>query len=224
MVVPWKLDLPLKGYTIILNPGHGALNSKGITDKGTSGVLNGKTIFESDLNDLTAQKVRYKLQAMGADVVYVDNKTSQEVQDIEKKIKPDLFLSIHHNALVGQSWFGGESTYAWSEDGLKAARQILSKLEADNSIPTRDIDIEYSKKLKVLNVGEDFPAVLLEPGYLSSESDIKVLNTDEYQETLTQKIVEGIKAFFEVKKSENPPVKVEKTYTESLLEPYFLNK
>lgn len=198
MVSPLRPDkLPLNGYTVMLNSGHGAFN-----DKGAAGRLNdGQLITEEELNDKTALNVKRKLELLGANVVYLDNLDVMTIWRLENKIKPDIFVSIHQNSNKNKS-YRGETLYAVSDESLKAANFINERFKADDIIPNNKINREISEGLWVLNADKGIPAVLVEVGYISNSTDVEILNLPQYQNLSAQFIVDGIRDFFRFKKDE----------------------
>lgn len=86
---------PLKGISILLDPGHGGRDSGAVGPTG---------LKESDINLRVARYLKILLQADGAKVSMTRN-TDKYVSlgarvQMAKKIKPDLFVSIHHNAAL----------------------------------------------------------------------------------------------------------------------------
>jgi len=84
---------PLKGISILLDPGHGG------ADPGAVGPTGLK---ESDVNLRVARYLRDLLQADGAEVKMTrDKDVALSLADrvaMAEKLSPDLFVSIHHNA------------------------------------------------------------------------------------------------------------------------------
>ncbi len=86
---------------VLLDPGH---EGAGL-DPGAVKVVNGKQIIEADCNLTLALAVRDCLKARKVNVTLTrDRPTRLNVnarKDIIKRIKPDIFVSIHHNAPPG---------------------------------------------------------------------------------------------------------------------------
>lgn len=226
---PWeKPILPLAGLTIMVNPGHGIPTLEDPRGKGPFGRI-GKLppIFESDINDIDATKIKTKLEQLGAKVVYVDNTSLSDIQKLENKIKPDLFIAIHQDNNVSKE-VSGETVYAWTKESLKVASFINDKLKSETSIKNRPInsnDISLAKSYKVLKADESIPAVLVEMGFIRNQHDFKIITSPEYQEIASQKIVEGISDYFESKYPKRTKMEpLERIYTKSifekLLQPY----
>lgn len=194
--------LPLTGFTIMLNPGHGVVKSNGKLDTGAVGRLaNNQEILESDLNDAEASNIRKKLEALGATVFYADKMTVKEIKELENSVKPDLFLSIHQNAHDNKS-YRGENVYAVNEESKKVACAINSRLKADKTIPNNTFNPKRSSELGVIQANDYAVAVLVEIGYISNIKDLKIINSSEYQDASAKNIVDGIVDFFLSKRQE----------------------
>ena len=90
----WAQSLsPLRGVTILLDPGHGG------ADPGAVGPTGLK---ESEVNLRVARYLKTLLEADGAKVQLTRTKdvylSLKERVNLAEKLVPDLFVSIHHNA------------------------------------------------------------------------------------------------------------------------------
>lgn len=120
---------PLKGVTILLDPGHGG------TDPGAIGPTGLK---ESETNLRVARYLRSLLEADGARVHMTRENDSylslgQRVE-IASELKPDLFVSIHHNAsLKPRKTNRSEIYYNALDQGLSqiAGQRMIERLEAN---------------------------------------------------------------------------------------------
>jgi len=198
---------PLKGKTIMLNPGHGCIKDGGI-DKGANYKLGKTTIFEMDLNDQVAGDVKRKLELLGAKVIYVDNTGIKAIKDLENKYKPDAFIAIHHDALTKKS--SGETMYAHGDKSMALRKDINKFFAADKTIKNNEYSAyvkSRSEELTVLAADSSIPAVLTEIGYGSNPKELKTLITQDYQDKAAQCIVEGIKSYIK-KTKKNPPPKI----------------
>jgi N-acetylmuramoyl-L-alanine amidase/uncharacterized lipoprotein YddW (UPF0748 family) len=89
-------NLPLDGITVVVDPGHGN------EDPGALGPAAEKGACEKDLNMAVSAQLKLELEKLGAKV-YVTRTTDIRV-DFEGRlgfadsVKPDFFISIHHNA------------------------------------------------------------------------------------------------------------------------------
>lgn len=118
---------PLKGVTILLDPGHGG------TDPGAIGPSGLK---ESETNLRVARYLRDLLRADGAEVHMTrdNDKTLSLGERVEhaRRLMPDLFVSIHHNAsLKPRKTNRSEIYFNALDQGLsqKAGKSMIEKLE-----------------------------------------------------------------------------------------------
>lgn len=254
MGIPWRPEvekkLPLAGYTVMVNPGHGEKKGKG-TAVGTKGKLGRKTIFEMDLNDKVALNVQRKLEKMGANVIYVDNTPIKQIRDLENQHHPNVFVAIHHDAKGSASSLkSGETIYAWGQS-TKVAKYINKEFNEEKTIPNNGVNLEKiikrskdpnkkiktpeelekkSKGLTVLQGDSTINAVLVEGGFVSNKNELKILNTKEYQNIEAQCITDGIKKFLtaktkhkeiELKRQKEAEFKKKVFWTESLKDKAF---
>ncbi|MBR5559032.1 MAG: N-acetylmuramoyl-L-alanine amidase [Oscillospiraceae bacterium] len=89
---------PLEGITVMVDPGHGG------DDIGAPGAAGAGGPTEADVNLALAHMLRYRLQQLGATVVMTqqDNSriTIQERYLMAQRMRPDLYISVHHNSLA----------------------------------------------------------------------------------------------------------------------------
>lgn len=205
MAIPYRPDLytafPLTGFKIMVNPGHGEKKGKANIATGAAGKIGKKTVFEKDLNDKVAKNVERKLKLLGAEVVYVDNTPVKEIPDIENRVWPDAFISVHHDAKSADGRRNsGETVFVAQESGSNLGKMINRHLRADKSIPNNGVNSSWGKKLKVLQAEKSIPAVLVEIGFMTNPNELKLTNTQEYQDKAAQCIVDGTKEFLVTKR------------------------
>ena len=174
----------LKGRVILLDPGHGG------NDPGA--MYNG--IVEKDLTLAVSLSLRTKLVALGAKVEMtrdVDSTlTLQERLDQSNNSCPDLFLSIHANA-VGNRAISGIETY-WHDSADQALSDLfLSTLSVDLNDPAK---WSMQRNLFVLN-GNRAPASLVEIGYLTNKARAALLKTSTYQDKVASSLSRALVAY-----------------------------
>jgi len=105
---------PKGKYTIILDPGHGGKLSK---DKGATGIDKERTL-EYTLNDSVTLKLSDALKKEGYKVKFTRKPIKNEEEfsltkrtKITNRIKPDLFLSIHHDSTGTKNDKSGYTIY-----------------------------------------------------------------------------------------------------------------
>ncbi|TCP63546.1 N-acetylmuramoyl-L-alanine amidase family protein [Baia soyae] len=188
-------DLRLKGKTIILDPGHGGM------DQGTKGKKQGT--IEKDLNLTVAKNIKKELEERtDAKVILTrDTDTSvlpelnqkKELQaraDMVKKESADIYVSIHHDAYEDPNVEGITTHYtAFRSDDKKLAK-LVQKAIFDQKIDSRDRGVKDSDYLVLRE--NTVPAILIELGFTSNESDEVRMNSKEFQDKAKKGIADGI--------------------------------
>ena len=200
----WKH--PLK--TILIDPGHGG------KDQGAPGVSG---LLEKNVTLEIAHKLAYRLRNRGYRVFMTRTAdrqlTLQQRVDMCIKLKPDLFISVHCNA-VGNPKTRGIETYAATPQGAASTSDSKPVMQssAGNSFNRNNYRLAYEiqKNLLTLTGAEDrgvrharffvirhavCPAVLIETGFLTHPKEGPLLNTAVYQEKLVNGILNGIDAY-----------------------------
>lgn len=204
------LPEPLGGVKIVLDAGHGGLDG---------GASNGE-IIEKDITLAITGKVARQLRRLGADVIMTRTKdgdvlsehapseqfsTNRErkKQDIflrESLVlnhEPDLFVTIHANAIPNSKWRGAQVFYhheghAESEELAKTVQQSIRETMENTEREALSIKNVYLlKKVKI-------PAVLVETGFLSNEEEKELLANEKYQDKMALAIARGIEDYLNV--------------------------
>ena len=179
----------LAGAKIYIDPGHGGYDSGALPIEGM------KT--EAQINREIAQKVVSILQSKGANVKMTDTTNyvslSSRVQ-MSQDYAPHLFVSLHQNSSTSPKATGTEVWYfnPYSEvfaDHISAG--VASALEI------RDRGEQYGWYAVTTHM--EFPAVLVEHGFLSNVSEYDKLKDDKYQNAAAQAIVAAIESAFKAK-------------------------
>ena len=193
----WKH--PLK--TILIDPGHGG------KDQGAPGVGG---LLEKNITLTIARKLALRLRKHGYRVFMTRindrNLTLQQRAAMCSGLKPDLFISIHCNAVSNRRTTGIE-TYAVTPQGAASTSdtKTVPQASAGNSFNRNNyrLAFEVQKNLLAFTRGIDrgvrharffvirhavCPAILIETGFLTHPKEGPLLNNPVYQE----KIVNGI--------------------------------
>lgn len=186
-------NLPLLGKVIYIDPGHGGLDPGAIY----------KNIEEAPINLEISQKLESVLTNYGA-IVYMTrygdydlslpNASNHKRSDLNQRIKLinesncDLFLSIHLNADLSESWYGAQVFY--------------DDINVDNKILAEFLQKEFSSSLKsnrkIKQISDLYlyrkverPGVLVEVGFLSNANERYLLRQDSYQTKIVDAIASG---------------------------------
>lgn len=176
---------PLTGKRILLDPGHGG------TDPGALR----KGITEKSITLAVALSLKDKLKVLGANVEL----TRQVDQPVPLPVRladsnstcPDLFLSIHVNA-VSRSTIRGIETYYFGDRSAPLAQTVLTKLSQDLHETAK---WSHNRDLFVLD-GNQVPATLAEIGYLTNPQTRDLLKTKPYQDKVAAALADSVLAYF----------------------------
>lgn len=206
-IIPSSLpvnSLPVSNHTIILDAGHG------FPDGGATG--NDGSI-ESSLNLKICLKLQNLLEASNCSIILTrsdengiydvssKNIRDKKISDMKNRVKltedfqADAFISIHMNKLNISKYYGWQTFYKSdnksSQDLASNIQNNLNKyIDKENSRKIKPIsDIYLAKHIKI-------PFVLVECGFLSNYEENKLLQTDEYQNSIAWSIYSGIMDYF----------------------------
>ena len=183
-------------HTVILDAGHGG------EDSGAIGHVDGREIYEKDINLTIALMLRDMLEADGINVVLTreedvllydrntDYQGRKKVLDLAARLHIGqntpgaLFVSIHMNAFP-QTQYKGLQVYYSPNHAMSATLAqnvqdtVQAQLQNDNTrkIKRADSNIFLLDRLAC-------PAVLVECGFLSNAQDCANLEQKDYQQKI----------------------------------------
>lgn len=179
-------DPKSKQITVVIDAGHG-------------GKDHGQTIDEISEKEIV-EKITNKIksQNMDKDIVIHLTRDSDEFVSLKdrtdyiNKIKPDLVLSLHVNAIKNNTASGIEFLINKENPNYEKSKAIAEKLNEkmvkNHSLKSRGIK---EAKLFLLQKSEA-PAVTVELGFLSNHNDKKFLTDDKEQNRIASTILEFI--------------------------------
>ena len=192
-------SLPLSGKTIVLDPGHGGVDG---------GAVGSDKTQEKEITLEISKKLQHYLQQSGA-LVYLTREKDEDLsskstkglaqkksEDIRKRLKiieekkPDLFLSIHLNALPNPSWSGAQTFFNPRRDENRhlaeaVQSEIIRNIENTDRVPLELNNVYLLKHAKV-------PGALVEVGFLSNNQEREQLKDEAYQQQMAGSIYNGI--------------------------------
>ena len=187
-----------KGYTVVLDAGHGSSDSGKV---GINGVL------EKDINLSISKKTKKYLEKKGICVIMTRNKDeslaegengNRKVQDMKARVKrindtkPDLAVSIHQNSYHEESIHGAHVFYyEHSESGEKDARILQEALLAVDPDNTRQVKANTTYYLLKRT---EVPILIVECGFLSNQEEAEKLASEDYQKEIAKAIANGIES------------------------------
>ncbi|MBL7573362.1 N-acetylmuramoyl-L-alanine amidase [Staphylococcus saccharolyticus] len=178
-----KSSNPLKGKTIVLDPGHGG------SDQGASSNTPKKSL-EKNYTLKTAKELKKILTKESAKIKMTRTK-DEYVSLNDRNIKGDAYISIHNDSLDSSNANG--ATVYWLQDNQEALAQTLnSNIQKKALLTNRGARQQNYQVLRQTNV----PAVLLELGYISNPTDESMITDQIHRQVVEQAIVDGLKQYF----------------------------
>lgn len=184
--------LPLEGYVILLDPGHGG------SDSGARGLL-GSDYTEKTINLSTALLLKSELESRGA-VVKMTRESDVDVSLKERlqyslQVKPDLFISIHADSLSDTEDITnvyGFSTFYKDPVGKRLSETILKQVVTDLGRKSRGAN----QKNYYVTRGTWTPSILIETGFVGNPFEYEWLMDSKSQASLVETIAKGIETYF----------------------------
>lgn len=200
---------PLGGIKIVLDPGHG----------GEDGGASNGDIIESKITLSISEKVARQLKRRGAEVIMTRTKEGDALaehkpdatfstlrerkrqdlylrEEIVKREEPDVFITIHANAIPEAKWRGAQVFYhkEGHAEGEVLAKSIQESIRDTLKNTEREaLSIKQVYLLKKVEV----PSVLVETGFLSNDEERALLTSEDYQEKMAKAIAEGIEDYLD---------------------------
>lgn len=199
-LVPVKGDTKQRKLKIAIDAGHGGMDNGVVSDG----------LAEKNLTLRLAQLTAKEAESRGIEVMLTRNSDElpvpgnknesirKRVQDVEVN-KADLLLSIHvgaseSNAYGGVDAFISANETANTRSSKVFASAVLSGLQK-GPLPVNN-EIKQQKETGVWVLDKSpVPAVLLEIGYLTNQSDRQVLNKDENLQRLAVLLAQAVQNY-----------------------------
>ncbi len=185
---------PLHGKTIILDAGHGGVDTGTLTP-GSHLALN-----EADCNLAIVSAAAEMLRAHGAEVILLREEDTtvdiyRRMEEVDR-IAPDLLLSIHQNAMpqnTDVSHIRGVVGLYWTESGRSLADCVAEALSVSLGRLKRDT---VSQRLAMLR-NYKFPSALIEIGFVTCPEEFEVLTARDGVEKAARALCDGILAWYD---------------------------
>jgi N-acetylmuramoyl-L-alanine amidase len=178
----------IKNKTIVLDAGHGGKDSGTIGKNGT---------LEKALTLKTAKLLQQKLKHAGANVVLTRNDdlfiSLPNRVKIAYELEADAFISIHYDSSNDTTVNGITIYYYDNTRDHPLAASIYSQFTMIDYMKQRGIRFGDFHVLRENNQ----PSVLLELGYLSNPAEEQLIVSSDYQEKVTDAIVESLRNYFQ---------------------------
>lgn len=192
---------PVTTHTIVLDAGHGLPDGGAESKSGIS---------EADINLKIIKKLQELLEASNCYVIltrsdengiYDINAKRKKLSDLQNRLEiinnseADILISVHLNKISSSKYYGWQTFYQKNNTNSKDLAQNIQ-----NNL---NYSIKRNNKREILPLSNIYlmdnskiPAITVECGFLSNETDTKLLQTDEYQNNIAWGIFAGIMDYF----------------------------
>ncbi len=183
---------PLKGATIMLDPGHGG------TDSGAIGLL-GSIKPEKTIALEYTLRLKSKLEALGAKVVLTRSEdvyvSLNDRLTLSRKVSPDLFIAIHADSLDDSADLSKVNGFSiFYKDVL--AKSFAEKVRGNIAQNLNRKD----RGAKVMNFyivrGTWTPSILVETGFMPNPGEFEWLSDPNEQEKFADNLANTILEYF----------------------------
>jgi N-acetylmuramoyl-L-alanine amidase len=180
-----KVDHKGKIY-VVIDPGHGGSDC---------GAIRG-SVKEKDITLDVSKRVEKLLNAKKNYEVFMtrtndETVSLQERVEISENVQPDVFVSIHVNSSNSSTPKGLETHY-YKENSLMLAKTVHASLLNHVNASNRGL---FKSKFYVIN-HTTAPAILVEIGFLSNDSERAQILTESRKQATAKAIAEGIHDYF----------------------------
>ncbi|HEY9773301.1 MAG TPA: N-acetylmuramoyl-L-alanine amidase [Planktothrix sp.] len=173
------------GKVIVLDAGHGG------SDPGAQRA----DVNEKDLTLAIVNKLKKLLEQQGCSVVMTrSDDTFVSLEDrvkITNQVMPDLFLSVHINAMESANDIAGIETYYQTDQSKALADAVHQDLVSGLGAQDRST---RKARFYVINHTQ-VPAILAEVGFISNKDERQKLNTADYQEKIAESLARGVNVY-----------------------------
>lgn len=186
---------------IMLDAGHGY---------STPGKCSPDGMKEYEFNRATVQYMNVLLQEYANVTVYYAHSDSRDVPLNERtnqanSLNVDCYVSIHANASGNGDWNDAEGieTYVYNtkpKEAFTLANRIQKRITSLTGAKSRGVKTADFHVLRATKM----TAVLVECGFMTSRTDVKLLRSEYYRKKCAQAIVDALAAHYSLKKKAQP--------------------
>ncbi|WP_209121753.1 N-acetylmuramoyl-L-alanine amidase [Alkalihalobacillus sp. BA299] len=184
----------LLGHTIVVDPGHGGSYPDG--DPGA--VANG--LQEKDVVLDIGLRLEKKLKEAGANVV-MTRRTDvfielEERAKIANEANANSFVSVHANAVNISSVHGSETFWNEKNSNSAESKELAEKIQERFAYIVKNKDRGVKEANFSVTRNSEMPAVLVEVGFLTNETEAERMKTSQFREESAEAIYQGILDFY----------------------------
>src|SRR5699024_6235146 len=165
-------NTPIADSTIVIDAGHGGHDP---------GAVN-QDMYEKHLTLNTALKLQHRLASTGANIIMTrsDDQYISLAGRVSDSLNShaDAFISLHYDAVATPNSMNGTTTYYYSDSDQGLAEAVNSSLASNSPLSNNGIRVGDYYVLR----NNSRPSLLLELGYMNSDTDLEYIFTDQYQD------------------------------------------
>ncbi|PWM26156.1 MAG: hypothetical protein DBX44_00995 [Oscillospiraceae bacterium] len=173
--------------TIVIDPGHGG------NDSGALGYL--AAYPEKTINYGIATELADLLEAKGADVVLLDTKYNnyslQQRVEMATQADPHLSISVHSNSSAYSASAAGTEAYYFNYWSSGLAQFSSSYIASVLNTTNRGQKFGYYYVTRTMQ----YPAILIETGFVSNQTEYHKLINEDYQQEIAQAISKAVSSY-----------------------------
>nr|WP_125703587.1 N-acetylmuramoyl-L-alanine amidase [Lacticaseibacillus daqingensis] len=183
-----KSATSLAEATILLDPGHGGVDSGALSTGGK---------YEKTYTLAAAKAIGAALTAQGANVEYT--RDSDKFVDLAPRaaasntLHADAFISLHFDSTPDPNTASGFTTYYYDPTTSKSLATAVNTA-LGNALTLTNRKTAYAN-YEVLRDNRQ-PSILMEMGYINSDKDFKLISSAAYQQQMATAVVQGLQAYF----------------------------
>ena len=181
--------------TVVIDAGHGGDDNGAKSENG---------IYEKNLTLSIAQKIKELNNDKNLNIVLSRDEdetiTPKQRVYLAKSLKADLFISIHLDAEVNKNTTSGLGILIPNNDNpyLKESKilgfDINESFKNSYQLPVANDLKQREKGVWILKANE-CPSLIVSPGFISTETDLKYLMQPQNQRTIATNILNGIEKY-----------------------------
>lgn len=194
--IDW-IDIPIN-ETIIIDFGHGGKDAGAVDGVNEYDKIN---TLEKDLNRIIGRMVGEKLKQLGIKVIYTRKEDEtlglKDRTDMANKTDAKLFLSIHFNASSSESANGIE-TFKYKGTTNPLSHKFAENLQKEMIKATEFKDRGVKEASFWVLKHTKMASALIELGFITNDKEEKKIHTIEFQESISNAIVDAIVLTFNI--------------------------
>ncbi|MBQ8590804.1 MAG: N-acetylmuramoyl-L-alanine amidase [Firmicutes bacterium] len=183
-----ELDWRMQGKLIVIDPGHGGVDSGSLAYDGEGKRDENIILMEKEKNLEVALRLNELLKLAGATTYMTRTDDTglgiYERPEIANDLSAALFVSVHNNSNDSETPHGTEVHYAVKESeadhgftSKAIATAVMDELEASMGLQRRGA--KNSPSYVVLRCTE-MPAIIIEGAFISNPSDLEYMMSDSF--------------------------------------------